>query len=60
MYFHASHIVHCLTGPIIPTDLTTFGRLSVGVNKICLFAYTNDSNTLCYQTMQWQGNSIGN
>lgn len=58
--FHASHIVHVLTYEEAKTlsgqTYSTRVRLSVNVNKLCVFVY-EDENTkeLCYQTSQWMG-----
>uniref|UniRef100_A0A1A9WD65 tRNA-splicing endonuclease subunit Sen34 n=1 Tax=Glossina brevipalpis TaxID=37001 RepID=A0A1A9WD65_9MUSC len=64
LLYHASHIVilldHCKVKPL---DLITKVRLSVTVNKHCVFAYLNDDNVeeedypkVCYQTVYWEGN----
>lgn len=59
-HFHASHIIHVLTEDeaksiSIPTFITRT-RLSVSVKKFCTFVYLdNETNELCYQTVQWQG-----
>lgn len=63
MYYHASHIIHCIGAednvPAIPTNrLVAYGRLSVLVNKSCVFVCLKE-NELCYQTMQWMGKNGG-
>lgn len=62
MYYHASHIVHCVAETPTPSmtaiRLAACGRLSVVVNKLCVFAYLDAANdSLVYQTMEWQGNA---
>lgn len=62
LYFHASHIVHCVesAADTPPTQLVCCGRLSVLVNKFCVFVHLNEeTDTLIYQTMEWQGKEIG-
>ncbi|XP_055904650.1 tRNA-splicing endonuclease subunit Sen34 [Eupeodes corollae] len=55
--FHASHIVIVLKEPTIdPLKLISKVRLSVIVNKLCVFAYNGRDNELAYQTVQWEGN----
>lgn len=66
LQYHASHIVILLETPIIqPLDLIAKVRLSVIVNKICIFAYfgreeeetdTDVEREVHYQTVQWEGN----
>uniref|UniRef100_A0A0K8W0B3 tRNA-splicing endonuclease subunit Sen34 n=1 Tax=Bactrocera latifrons TaxID=174628 RepID=A0A0K8W0B3_BACLA len=66
LQYHASHIVILLDTPIIqPLDLIAKVRLSVIVNKICIFAYfgkdevgtdTHVEREVHYQTVQWEGN----
>lgn len=60
LYFHASHIVHVL--PYVEANsmpCATFAtrvRLSVNVNKLCIFVYEDqETKELCYQTTQWLG-----
>lgn len=60
LYFHASHIVHVLSAEeaqsMASRTFITRTRLSVNVNKLCVFAYENEeSKELCYQTVQWLG-----
>ncbi|XP_055855690.1 tRNA-splicing endonuclease subunit Sen34 isoform X2 [Episyrphus balteatus] len=55
--FHASHIVIVLDKPTInPLQLIAKVRLSVIVNKLCVFAYEGKEGELSYQTVQWEGN----
>lgn len=56
--FHASHIVHVIeSGNISPATMMSCGRLSVNVNKQCLFAVLDvDRNEICYLNMSWEGN----
>ncbi|CAD7005419.1 unnamed protein product [Ceratitis capitata] len=66
LQYHASHIVILLDSPIVqPLDLIAKVRLSVIVNKICIFAYfvegeekgeDNAEREVHYQTVQWEGN----
>ncbi|XP_014086299.2 tRNA-splicing endonuclease subunit Sen34 isoform X1 [Bactrocera oleae] len=66
LQYHASHIVILLDTPIIqPLDMIAKVRLSVIVNKICIFAYfgeeraetdTKVEREVHYQTVQWEGN----
>ncbi|XP_053956708.1 tRNA-splicing endonuclease subunit Sen34 [Anastrepha ludens] len=72
LQYHASHIVILLDTPIVePLHLIAKVRLSVIVNKICVFAYFgsekasgNDTDgtsastesKVHYQTVQWEGN----
>lgn len=57
LYFHASHIVHVVeTGQITPTFLVERARLSVMVNKFCVFAYIERDDKIAYQTIDWDGN----
>lgn len=58
MYYHASHIVHCVPNEITATQLVCGGRLAVLVNKLCVFA-TQDATTgeILYETIEWEGNS---
>lgn len=60
LYFHASHIVHVLSGldatNVSVNSLVTKGRMSIVVNKFCVLAYeSGDSNEIKYQTVQWLG-----
>lgn len=60
LYFHASHIVHVLNDDVskrIPINLLIArGRMSVTVNKFCVFAYLNQQNNeIKYQTVEWMG-----
>lgn len=60
MYFHASHVIHVVRDarnrqiPVI--ELIAKGRLSIVVNKCCIFAYEDpDSKELRFQTLKWEG-----
>lgn len=60
LYFHASHIVHVLneykSSQIPINTFITKGRMSIVVNKFCVFAYEDiGTKELKYQTVQWQG-----
>ncbi|XP_058462015.1 uncharacterized protein LOC131437006 [Malaya genurostris] len=60
LYYHASHMVYILSDPTMKLDvkyLIRCCRLSVVVNKICIFAYENDNGEIKYQTMDWDGNA---
>lgn len=64
LLYHASHIVVLLGhSKVEPLELIAKVRLSVIVNKHCVFAYFNERNTgeegcpkICYQTVYWEGN----
>ncbi|XP_055529886.1 tRNA-splicing endonuclease subunit Sen34 [Wyeomyia smithii] len=61
LYYHASHMVHVLKNSNLKTNLKYLircCRLSVVVNKVCVFAYENCQGTICYQTMEWEGNTF--
>ncbi|XP_065085597.1 tRNA-splicing endonuclease subunit Sen34 [Ochlerotatus camptorhynchus] len=63
LYYHASHVVHVLRDPTLRLDvkyLIRCCRLSVVVNKVCIFAYENHSGEISYQTMEWEGNEKTN
>ncbi|XP_020798212.1 tRNA-splicing endonuclease subunit Sen34 [Drosophila serrata] len=55
LIYHASHIVIVQDTPVIkPLELVTKVRLSVIVNKSCVFAYeSEDSKEIQYQTVSW-------
>lgn len=55
MYYHASQIVHVINKShrFDATYLISCSRLSVSVNKKCVFAYTNDDGSVTYQTLSW-------
>ncbi|XP_017109479.2 tRNA-splicing endonuclease subunit Sen34 [Drosophila bipectinata] len=55
LIYHASHIVIIQETPIIkPLDLVAKVRLSVIVNKSCVFAYEGDDGAgIHYQTVTW-------
>lgn len=60
LYYHASHLVHVIRNvrdkQIPVTELITKGRLSIVVNKFCVFAFEHpETKELCFQTLQWQG-----
>lgn len=56
IYFHASHIVHILDSPAIPSKKIACNcRLSVNVNKTCLYAYFNpETDKIFYQSIKWK------
>lgn len=56
VYFHASHIVHILDSPFVPSKTVSCNcRLSVNVNKTCLYAYLNpENNSIVYQSVKWK------
>lgn len=58
LYFHASHIVNVIeSGTISPVALMGCGRMSVSVNKKCIFAFLDvEKDELCYIDMSWEGN----
>ncbi|XP_036326553.1 tRNA-splicing endonuclease subunit Sen34-like isoform X2 [Rhagoletis pomonella] len=70
LQYHASHIVVLLKTPVVePLHLITKVRLSVIVNKICIFAYfvseeegddamdgAGSDRKVHYQTVRWEGN----
>lgn len=53
--FHASQLIHVIE----PSEkfnvkyLVSCGRLSVSVNKKCVFAFIRDNNEVIYQTLEW-------
>ncbi|XP_034480388.1 tRNA-splicing endonuclease subunit Sen34 [Drosophila innubila] len=55
LLYHASHIVIILESPAIrPLELICKVRLSVTVNKDCVFAYKQtDSSNIIYQSVKW-------
>jgi len=56
MIYHASHIVILHEQPVIkPLELIAKVRLSVIVNKSCVFAYEMENNEeeIHYQTVAW-------
>lgn len=62
MYFHASHLIHVIANvenrQIPVTELIAKGRVSVIVNKYCVFAFEDPvTNELCFQTLKWEGKS---
>ncbi|XP_062555316.1 tRNA-splicing endonuclease subunit Sen34 [Armigeres subalbatus] len=59
LYYHASHMVHILTDEAQRLDvkyLIRCCRLSVVVNKVCVFAFEGPNGDISYQTMEWEGN----
>ncbi|XP_055627861.1 uncharacterized protein LOC129769539 isoform X2 [Toxorhynchites rutilus septentrionalis] len=57
LYYHASHVVHVLaTHQLDVKYLIRCCRLSVVVNKICIFVYEDEHGKINYQTMEWIGN----
>ncbi|CAO1328367.1 unnamed protein product [Diamesa hyperborea] len=59
LYYHASHIIHIIDyqQSFDIKYLISAVRLSVTVNKQCVFAYENDQQELKYQTLSWEGNA---
>lgn len=55
MYYHASQIIHVIDSnqQFDAKFLISCARLSVSVNKKCVFAYVNDDETVTYQTLHW-------
>ncbi|KAG6459446.1 tRNA-splicing endonuclease subunit Sen34 isoform X2 [Manduca sexta] len=54
--FHATYMVRCICDKdttFLPTNMVTFGRLSVAVNKLAVLAYCNPFGSIEYQTLQW-------
>lgn len=59
MRFHALYMVRCVYDTLTtfrPTNLVSFGRLSVAVNKIAVLAFCNSYGSVDYQTLQWHEN----
>lgn len=66
LLYHASHIVILMeSSKIKPLDLVAKVRLSVIVNKHCVFAYLDEDEAvqgagsepkIVYQTVLWEGN----
>lgn len=65
LLYHASHIVILLKSPKVnPLDFVTKVRLSVTVNKLCVFAYFDEEQPvvegeerkIVFQTFVWEGN----
>jgi tRNA splicing endonuclease len=54
MFYHASQMVHVIDFDQLfdAKFLVSCARLSVTVNKKCVFAYLND-DSVTYQTLQW-------
>lgn len=55
MFYHASQIVHVIdrNQQLDAKYLISCVRLSVTVNKKCVFAYVDDDDTVTYQTLHW-------
>lgn len=56
LLYHASHIVIIQRTPAVrPLELISKVRLSVIVNKSCVFAYegTGEAREIAYQTISW-------
>lgn len=59
MKFHATYMVQCVynqEATMRPAELVAFGRLSVTVNKLAVFAFYNSQEQVEYQTLQWHDN----
>lgn len=57
--FHATYMVQCVynqEATMRPAELVAFGRLSVTVNKLAVFAFYNSQEQVEYQTLQWHDN----
>lgn len=56
LMFHASHIIIILgeNPKINPLEIISKCRLSVTINKKCVFAYLNNQNELSFQTVEWK------
>ncbi|CAO1374579.1 unnamed protein product [Diamesa serratosioi] len=59
LYYHASEIIHIIDQQqaFDIKYLISAVRLSVTVNKKCVFAYEDDQQNLKYQTFTWEGNA---
>lgn len=55
MLYHASQIVHVIdkSQQFDAKHLTSCARLSVSVNKKCVFAYVESDESVTYQTLHW-------
>lgn len=56
MTFHAAHIVHVVVDPAKRFNvkyLISCARLSVSVNKKCVFAFVDVNDRVAYQTVEW-------
>lgn len=55
IYYHASQIIHVIDShqQFDVKFLISCARLSVSVNKKCVFAYVTDNDTVTYQTLHW-------
>ncbi|KAL4707732.1 hypothetical protein ACJJTC_014913 [Scirpophaga incertulas] len=59
--FHATWMVRCVSytnTKFCPSEIVTFGRLSVAVNKLAVFASVNESGSVNYQTLKWHDSPI--
>jgi tRNA-splicing endonuclease subunit Sen34 len=54
LHFHASHIVHVVHAPLTVQQLVSYGRVSVIVNKACVFASESPGGDIVYQHMEWE------
>lgn len=56
MTFHAAHIVHVVVDPAKRFNvkyLISCARLSISVNKKCVFAFVDEDDCVAYQTLEW-------
>lgn len=55
IYYHASQIIHVVEASQLfdLSQLIGCARLSVSVNKKCVFAYVNEDKTITYQDLHW-------
>lgn len=59
LQYHASHVVHILENPAVSAkQLISHARLSVMVNKTCVYAFLDETGEVAYQTVEWTGNTI--
>ncbi|XP_028170199.1 tRNA-splicing endonuclease subunit Sen34 [Ostrinia furnacalis] len=59
--FHASYMVRCIHDhqtAFRPANIVAFGRLSVAVNKMAVFAFCTSNGNVDYQTLQWHDNVV--
>lgn len=58
LHYHASHVVHILEKPnVTAKQMIAHSRLSVMVNKKCVYAYLDEDGQVAYQTVEWMGNT---
>lgn len=58
LHYHASHVVHILENPNVSAkQLISHTRLSVMVNKACVYAFLDEAGKVAYQTVEWTGNT---